>query len=287
VKASIADVQTGLDGFQWIVALESELLASIDRTCELSIDGWLDANMCAPLGAILRRHAARGKNIVLSGHMPDIFRKNGFLSEFGIASTKDTHRTTIGYRRFSLKDKEAFQVYIVSHFKPKIRGLPLMTDALLRKFRESLFEVYGNAVDHSETELGIFACGQHYPRDHRLDFSIADLGISIRGRILKDLGTEMTPSQAIRWAMEGNTTRKGRPGGLGLQLIQEFIRLNGGRIVVVSGSGYWELSEEQSWKPRAEVLRCAFPGTVVTIEVNAADKKSYRLSSEVDPTRIF
>jgi signal transduction histidine kinase len=287
VKASIAKVQTGLGGFQRIVALESKLLTSPDGTCELSIDGWFDANMCAPLGAILHRHAAQGKTIVLSGQAPDIFRKNDFLSEFGIPSTKDTHGTTIGYRRFRLKDNESFQDYIVRHFKPKKRGLPLMTDALLRKFRESLFEVYGNAVDHSETQLGIFACGQYYPHNHRLDFSIADLGIGIRGRILKDLGTEMTSSQAIRWAMEGNTTRKGRPGGLGLKLIQEFIQLNGGRIIAVSGSGYWELSKKQSWKPRAEVLSCAFPGTVVTIEVNAADKKSYRLSSEVDPNRIF
>jgi signal transduction histidine kinase len=287
VQASIAWVKTGLVGFQWIVTLESQLLASIDRTCELSIDGWLDGNMCAPLGAILHRHAARGKAIVLSGQGPEILRKNGFMNEFGIASTKDVYRTTIGYRRFGLKDNESFQNYIVSHFKPGSLGLPSMTVALLRKFRESLFEVYGNAVDHSDTELGIFACGQHYPRNRRLDFSIADLGIGIRGRILKDLGTEMTPSQAIRWAMEGNTTRRGRPGGLGLQLIQEFVQLNGGRIIVVSGSGYWELSKKQSWKPRAEVLSCAFPGTVVTIEVNAADKKLYRLSSEVDPNRIF
>ena len=287
MKASILNVRTRLKGFQWIVGLDSDLSKTSDRMCELSIDGWLDANMCAPLGAILHQHAARGKTITLSGQTPEIFCKNGFLSDFGIASTKDVHGTTIGYRRFSLRDKEPFQDYIVRHFKPGSRGLPSMTDALSRKFRESLFEVYGNAIDHSETQLGIFACGQYYPHNHRLDFSIADLGIGIRGRILKDLGAEMTPSQAIRWAMEGNTTRKGRPGGLGLKLIQEFIQLNGGRIIVVSGSGYWELSEKQSWKPRAEVLSCAFPGTVVTIEVNAADKKSYRLSSEVDPSRIF
>jgi signal transduction histidine kinase len=162
-----------------------------------------------------------------------------------------------------------------------------MTDALLRKFRESLFEVYGNAVDHAETQLGIFACGQYYPRNQRLDFSIADLGIGIQERILKDLGVRMTPVQAINWAMEGNTTRRGRPGGLGLQLIREFLQLNGGRIVVVSASGYWELSKKHKGKPRTSVLHCAFPGTIVTIEVNAADKKSYRLRSEIDPTQIF
>jgi len=160
-----------------------------------------------------------------------------------------------------------------------------MSMALLRRFRESLFEIYWNSVEHSETELGIFACGQYFPTRSRLSFSIVDLGIGIKERIRRDLGIEMPKIKAIEWAMSGNTSRKGRrPGGLGLMLIREFINLNEGRIVVVSGSGYWRFAKGEV---RTKYLKRPFMGTVVTIMINTADETSYQLKGEVDPAEIF
>jgi hypothetical protein len=84
-----------------------------------------------------------------------------------------------------------------------------MTDALLKSFRASLYEIYVNALEHSETQLGIFSCGQFFPTAQRLDFTVADLGIGIRERIRRDLQKLMDPQDAIGWAMAGNTTRRG------------------------------------------------------------------------------
>jgi len=186
---------------------------------DMSQLGWLDANMCAPLGAVLQKLLQEGRHIEIfgvAGWPKTIMQKNGFLFQFGWERMRDRHETTIEYRRFLRREKEPFQDYIIDHFRHGSRGLPEMSDALLKAFRRSLFELYNNTVDHSESEYGIFACGQFYPRGNRLDFSIADLGIGIRERIRRDLGKNMNATDAINWAMEGNTTKSGkRPGRIG------------------------------------------------------------------------
>ncbi len=89
----------------------------------------------------------------------------------------------------------------------------------------------------------------------------------------------MNSDQAILWALqEGNTTRKGSvPGGLGLKLLREFVALNQGRIQIVSDRGYWECGSRGETAKR---LDHSFPGTVVNLEINTADNKSYGLISE-------
>lgn len=161
-----------------------------------------------------------------------------------------------------------------------------MSPGLLKKFRESIYEIFSNAVIHSQTKLGIFSCGQYFHKKHRLDFSVADLGIGIRRNIHERLGLDLSAEEAISWALEGkNTTKAGPiPGGLGLKLLREFIVKNEGRIQIVSDKGYWELSEGTV---KTKAFAEPFPGTVVTIEINTADTKSYRLVSELRPEDIF
>jgi hypothetical protein len=156
-----------------------------------------------------------------------------------------------------------------------------MSEALSERFKNSILEIFVNAAMHSESKLGIFACGQYFPQQDRLDFCVADAGIGIRRKIHKELGLKMNSDKAIEWALqEGNTTRTGSvPGGLGLKLIREFIAMNKGRIQIVSDRGYWEFS------PRGETLAridTPFPGTVINIEINTADTSSYRLRSEAE-----
>ena len=162
-----------------------------------------------------------------------------------------------------------------------------MSPGLLKKFRESIFEILSNAVIHSKTELGIFSCGQFFPKYHRLDFSIADLGIGIRNNVKQNANLDLTAEKAIQWALEGNnTTKKGSiPGGLGLKLLCEFIKMNKGRIQIVSDKGYWELSN--NGQIQTQSFLNPFPGTVVNIEINTADTNSYCLSSEISPEDVF
>jgi signal transduction histidine kinase len=214
-----------------------------------------------------------------------ILSKNGFLSNYGRVKLPDTYGTTIPYQRFDVKDDRYFAGYIEREFVHRPE-MPNMSPGLIKKFRESVFEIFSNAVLHSQTQLGIFSCGQYFPKKHLLDFSVADLGIGIRQNVRDRAGLDLPADDAIVWATKGrNTTKRGSiPGGLGLKLLKEFVALNGGRLQIVSDAGYWCLHKDQDQVAR---LSAPFPGTVVTLEINTSDTRSYALSSELRESDIF
>lgn len=162
-----------------------------------------------------------------------------------------------------------------------------MSDALTKRFRQSLLELFLNASIHSDSKSGIFACGQFFPKKHRLDFTIADAGVGIRENVRRYTRRQkMSSCAAIEWALaEGNSTKTGRqPGGLGLKLIKDFIRMNKGKFQIVSRFGYYEFSADGD-----SVTKMAhdFPGTCVNIEINTKDTSSYCLKSELSSNDIF
>jgi signal transduction histidine kinase len=249
---------------------------------------FFDANMAAPLGAVLARVADRF-NAVEIVSMPElverVLRKNSFLTQFRYQPMEDDYKTTIPFRRFQKADEGAFEDYLQRHLKGK--GIPSMTEGMGKVFKQKLFEVFQNAVIHSESELGIFVCGQFFPQKQKLDLTIADAGIGIRDAVRRYFQDKRIASvPAIRWALEeGHTTKKGKqPGGLGLKFLHDFARLNKGRIHIVSRYGFYEFREgtESFAKMTGD-----YPGTVVTLEVNTSDTSAYRLASEVAAEDIF
>lgn len=289
VEIALPPIRSDYQGFSNLVNLVGRVNAMEYTPISLNMSGatWVDANMCAPLGAVLYQ-ASRRLNTVRFEHFSDdvqrIFQKNGFLSYYGHVKRLDSWGTTIQYQRFERKDDRFFGAYIEQHFKNK--AIPEMSPALRKKFWESIFELFSNAVIHSQTELGIFTCGQYFPRKDHISFAIADLGIGIPQTLINKKGLHMAPEDAIHWAMEGaNTTKTGSiPGGLGLKLLRDFIRLNLGCIQVVSDIGYWEQRVDGSVDKKT--LPYPFPGTVVNIKINTADTSSYILSSE-SPRDLF
>lgn len=205
---------------------------------------WFDADMCAPPGAILYRLGDSVNTVDLTSINPQvekILSKNGFLSHYGRKNIPDPWGTTVAYRRFDVDDDRYFSDYIAREFIHR-REMPTMSSGLLKKFRESVFEIFSNAVVHSRTRLGIFSCGQFFPKQSRFVFTVADLGVGIRTNVREHMRKDISPEDAITWATgENNTTKRGRiPGGLGLTLLREFLDLNGGCIQIVSDAGYWK-----------------------------------------------
>jgi hypothetical protein len=290
VKIRLPEIRHNQEGFEALVRLRSKTEECFFEDIEIDMTwtSWFDADMCAPFGAILYQ-LSDSINTVKLVNIPKavtkILSKNGFLSNYGREKLPDTWGTTIPYSRFEAKDDRYFGSYIEEEFVRRSE-MPKMSLGLLKKFRESVFEIFSNAVIHSQTKLGIFSCGQFFPNRHRLDFSVADLGIGIRQNVLENAGLDLRADEAIAWATVGrNTTKRGRiPGGLGLKLLREFISLNGGRIQIVSDSGYWALDKGEVI---SDELKYQFPGTVVSIEIDTSDKRSYKLSSEVSEKDIF
>lgn len=281
-KISIGEIHSSKTGFTQLAKAASELDEFLFDAIEadFSACSWFDANMSAPLGVVFAHATDNLNDIKPTGLRPGveaILTKNEFLTGFGFPERHDTHGTTIPYRRFNAGDERYFAAYLNKLLRGK--GLPKMSEALEGRFKNSILEVFVNATTHSESKLGVFACGQYYPNKQQLDFSVADAGIGIRRKIYKELGLKMNSDKAIEWALqEGNTTKKAAvPGGLGLKLIREFIDKNQGRIQIVSDRGYWEFNPNGETLTRLEV---SFPGTVINIEINTADTRSYCLRSE-------
>lgn len=277
-------------GFEALIRLWVQAKEYFFDSINVDMSGttWLDADMCATFGAILYYLSEHLNTVNLIGIKPKVAKilsKNGFLSNYGREKIPDRWGTTIPYKRFDAKDDRYFADYIENRLMQRSE-IPPMSPALQKKFRESIFEMFSNAVLHSQTKMGIFSCGQFFPNKKRLDFSVVDLGIGIRQNVKENVGLNLAPEEAIKWATEGsNTTKRGQiPGGLGLKLLSEFIDLNDGRIQIVSDAGYWKREKRKITIAR---LKWAFPGTVVSVEINTADTQSYVLSSELSETDIF
>ncbi len=149
-----------LSGFEALVRLNAEV--GKQRFSKIEIDmtttAWLDADMCSPFGAILYRIGHNMNTIHLTNLRSDggtILSKSAFLGHYGRMPVRDTYGTTIPYQRFDVKDDRFFTSYAESKFVGRSE-LPRMTQGFVKRFRESGFEIFSNAVIYSGTQLGDF-----------------------------------------------------------------------------------------------------------------------------------
>nr|WP_224776669.1 ATP-binding protein [Achromobacter insolitus] len=283
-------VRSNKDGFTALAELStsaSTLELFEDLIIDFSSCSFFDANMAAPLNAVLKRVNSEFNEVKIVGLRPDverILRKNEFLCEYGFQNLLDSNQTTLPYRCFGLEHSHNFSDYLSEHLSGK--GIPTMSVDLDRRFRQSIFEIFQNCATHSNTTTGISVCGQFFPQLNRLDLTISDGGVGIRTNARRVVRKDIGSVEAIRWAIqEGNTSKTGsEPGGFGLKLLQEFVELNRGKVQIASRLGYYEFDGSHQ---RFEKLPADFRGTTVNLEINTNDKSSYSLKSEVLPQDIF
>ena len=284
-------VRSSFNGFERLGQLASSTrdLKFDELILDMSEVKVFDAHMAAPLGAILARvaDAFNAVNIVdVPGGVKKKLRKNRFLTQYRFEPLRAARRTAMPFRRLRLlSGQDAFENYVEQWLGRK--GMPEMSKKARKAFKRKVFEIYQNAVIHSESDIGVFVCGQSFPRKKRLDFTIADAGIGIRETVRRYFKNDRIGSVgSMRWALAPrNTTKRDRlPGGLGLQLLKDFARLNGGKIQIASRFGFYEYSRGDE---KLRKMSADFPGTAVTIEVNTADESTYVLADEITSDDIF
>jgi len=276
-------------GFSFIVQMfrQTKELSFDELILDFKNNIWLEANLCAALGAILSRLqedfvSVRFEN--LNYDVNKILSKNHFLSNFGSESLPDTYQTTIKFRKFKVTEEKAFKDYLDLELLSQ-PDLPSMSPLLKSKINKSIFEIFNNANIHGHCKH-VFSCGQYFPQKKRLLFTIADWGSTIKFNVNGYLKKSFSGAEAINWAVEeGNTTKTGTiPGGLGLSLIRDFLKLNNGGIQIVSANGYWE---ERKGVIFATDFENSLIGTIVNLDININDHSSYVLSSEINADSIF
>lgn len=274
----IGTIRTDLSGFAELARIHSEIVVNKSPFFEWTNCSFFDANMSAALAACTEKEFSDKfiSHNALKPQVKSILSKNLFLCRYGYEQVKDTHGTTIPFSIILPNGAKKFAEYISCIFDGK--GMPRVTNRLKNRINQSLMEIVNNSMTHSDFKNGVYCCGQLYPNEHKLKISLVDNGIGIRRRIYSSLGMKMNSDKAIEWALErGNTTKKGTPGGLGLDFLKEFVRLNKGEIMIVSDRGYWKYSPKITTSGRMEH---SFPGTAVNVTINTADDASYKLSSE-------
>lgn len=289
MQIDVGTIKSNMSGFGKIAKLAKQTKDSFLDSIELDFSycSFFEANMVAPLYSVIARLRDELNDVSINNMqsgVETILRKNRFLTVFNQSKLVDHNQTTLPFKIFKLTAGEQFNDYLSRYMKGK--GIPTMSEALTKRFRQSLLEIFLNAAIHSESKSGIFVCGQFYPQKQRLDFTISDAGIGIRENVRRYTKRKVNSCNAIKWAMtEGHTTKSGnQPGGLGLKLLKDFVQLNKGKLQIVSNWGYYEFNADGE---SCDKMDYSFPGTCVNIEINTTDTGSYYLSSESDSNDIF
>jgi len=290
MEINVGTIRSDSNGFDTIAKIAGKTRDVFLDSIELNLAycNFFEANMAAPLYAVIARLRDELNDVTITNvpaGITTILRKNKFLSVFNQPELTDTNQTTLPFKILKLTAGDQFNDYLDTYMRG--RGIPTMSEALTKRFRQSLFEIFLNATIHSQSKAGIFVCGQFYPTKHRLDFSIADAGVGIRENVRKyTRKPKLDSCKAIEWAMtEGNSTKTGnQPGGLGLKLIKDFIQMNRGKIQLVSRFGFYEFSAKGE---SIQKIYNDFPGTCINIEINTEDTSSYCLKSELKSEDIF
>ena len=285
------NVTSNFDGYKFFIDLYYQLHSSEDLNYTISFENVkvFDANLSAILRAINDTGREINKNIELiniNDEIKDIFILNKFIDNTIGIVRPDNKETVIPFMKFTPYKDIEFMEYVANEMLSK-PDFPKHTKMLSKKINTSIFELFENARTHGHCKY-IYTCGQIIKdeRNSRLYFTIVDMGKTIKTNVNEYLNENYSGYEAIDWAMKsGNTTKTGSvSGGLGLDIIFEFIQLNNGRIQIVSSDGYWEYLKSR--KVKKEFDR-PFNGTIANIEVNLDDKSRYKLKEEISLKDIF
>ena len=264
-------------GFQKLINFWDSHRSLSFGTVDIFLERFFSANMSAPLGAILDLLSIQNNVIVKAA--PDIrtiLQKNGFLSFYGYPTVWDNNDTTIQYIRFKRSESDAFAGYVNTQLLARPE-LPTLTPKAKMMIAQVIVEIFTNSVLHTQTNY-IYTCGQFYPKKHCIDFSIVDTGDGIRNTVNKHTGQNLNAIDAIKWALiDGNTTKQGVPGGYGLTILQDFLRMNGGSLQIISNNGYYCHDNNSQF---TRIFNAEFPGTALNLQIRTDDMNWYRLKSE-------
>lgn len=250
---------------------------------------WFDANLLP----ILYAYVVYGNNLhnIKSAYdnqcncpLHKVLLRNGFAKFcFNMEYKPKERETVVPFKVFKSNDTYGFGSYIDAEI---IRYFPKMDNPVKRDLSTFIQELFGNAQIHGGCNK-VFTCGQYYHQNHKMDFTIVNLGTTIGENVtsfLNDKNREL-PKNNITWAVEPeNSTKRTNSGGMGLSLMQEFIYHNNGKYQIISGDEFWELNNKLICEQK---FKYGFPGTIINIEIDQNDTSYYKYKENVNVENIF
>lgn len=261
---------------EWKNLTNERIVVDFDATTRI------EANLVALLGAIFDEitDIPNMNNLFITNLNSDIetiLKKNNFLSYFGYQQIDDTFNTTVEYCKIKSYDVRSFTEYLNNKLFTQ-KHFSNMPPHLKKILISSLAEIFINANMHTGC-LYVYTCGQYFPYDNRLDFTIVNLGTTIRENVesfYRKHADEylITSTNAIKWAVQDyTTTKENESGGFGLSRTKEFIKNNKGKLFIISDDGCW--FQDSCGKIYTERFPNSFGGTIVNFEINMNDTYNY------------
>jgi len=254
---------------------------------------FLRPNAVAHLGGLARLIESRLRTVVFDW---DTLRnnavmtnlcQNGFARAFGYPSPGWTGNSS-PYREDRSRDVNGIMDYLGLSWLG--RGWVHVSRRLRDAIVGRMWEIYNNAFEHSGSEIGVSSCGQHFPTHNELVLSVVDFGQGIPAKVRKFLSSDpraeqLTAAGCLRWAFQRGTTTKPKeePGGLGLDLLKEFVRINQGKLEVYSNEGYALIDKDDE---RFTNRTTSFEGTVFHITLRC-DENLYHFADETNGSMPF
>ncbi|HUX54048.1 MAG TPA: hypothetical protein VMV56_06520 [Williamwhitmania sp.] len=227
------------------------------RNCwiNLNLDGvnFIDANLSAFLYSIvydLKNNFGVSTFIDFKsiGKDLNVLMRNGFTNHVAGNGYQfkpyDERDTTIPLMVFNQKNVDDYCDYIERDFLHQ-RGLRNIRFNDKDRIIASYIEIFENVGLHANTNDPVFVCGQYFPKQGELKFTLVDLGDGFLKKIAEyTKGDEniTTASDAIHWAIAGHSTKIGAPGGTGLRDIFRFCTQTGGSLHIMSDDCYYNLT---------------------------------------------
>ena len=210
---------------------------------------YMDANLSAILLAMTYKlKQERGLKFFLDYQQLkgplSIFWRNGLAHYIYNTNKKpdDERESTIPIKAFKIADVDKFTQFIERDFL-KHRGMDGVTFGDKEKVKGSYFEIFNNIEIHAKTQAPLFACGQLFPKQKQLIFTLVDLGVGFLKNIREFTAEtdKITKAvDAINWAIKGNSTKEEASGGTGLKKILFYCMKNNGKFHIVSDDCYWQ-----------------------------------------------
>lgn len=249
-------IKTDYTGFRQLFRLYHDLKEHYNRHIYLDFETleWIDANLSSVFESILYK-LKKENNLEFSANVDVVSEKfhvllrNGFIQFDNKIPIFDDRKSTISCRNFLPLEKEEFKSYIESDLLNH-RGFPdSLTTNQRKRIKVDLLEIFSNVYQHALTDDPFFVCGQYFPKEKLLKFTMSDLGYGflppIRDFSNNDIETDI---DAIRWALSGKSIKSvdDEPGGCGLSGIHEYCSEHEGNFQIVSGEAFWGLDLENT-----------------------------------------
>ena len=150
-----------------------------------------------------------------------------------------------------------------------------LSEDLKNELISKIYELFANAFTHSSSK-NVFCCGCCDSQGSFV-FSVYDTGVGIIDNVNKYVGKTFQPKEALEWAWRtGNSTLNGivdYPRGKGLNILEEFIKLNNGEIFMISDKSHCKINKKTRYFENNEIN---LKGTLISISIRKDNEHIYK-----------